>query len=121
MNRKEFLEAVVAEIENIKLNATKEEKDKLNKESFEHFTVSKCIYGQMTGMCDSARAVELTPKSYERTTYRWTLAESKFSDLEFEHGESFTALEKYLYIISPEERFHIIDYIKGETKTLNIH
>lgn len=121
MKRVDFVQLVVAEVENIKLNATDKEKSNLNRDSFRHFTAGGCIYGQLTGTSFSERACELAPKIFENTTNKVHLFDTKFEDLEFEEGCYFTALEKYLYIIPQTERLHILDYIKGDTKTLNIN
>jgi hypothetical protein len=121
MNRSEFVELVVAEVENVKLNATAEEKEKLNRETFIHYSGGGCLYGQLTGFSFSGRAKELTPKTFENITRQGKMFDADFEDLDFQHGGWFTALEKYLYIITQEERLHILDYIKGDVETLTLN
>ena len=45
MKKSEFLLEVKAELDNIKLNATKEEISRLNIEYFIHYETLNCIYG----------------------------------------------------------------------------
>jgi hypothetical protein len=120
MERTEFVQQVIAEVENLKLNATEVEKAKLDRSSLRHYTAGGCIYGQLTGASFSERAHELSPKIYENATGKMKLFDTQYEDLDFSKGVWFTALEKYLYIITQEERIHILDYIKGDTETLNI-
>lgn len=113
--RKEFLKEVKTEIRNIRKNATDEEKGKLDFYSFVCDSSCDCIYGQMTGNCNSKRANILTPKSYKFLTRQPSVV--PFLD----KGKDYTALEKYLLIVKPVTHRKIIDYIKGEITTLKIN
>lgn len=121
MKRPEFIKLVVDEIENVKNKATKEEKSKLDKRTFDKNKIHLCIYGQLTGGCVSKRAQELSPKIFRNYTDLDEKGKGKtFSSHSFESGSYATALEKYLYMATEKQQFNIIDYIKGDTQTLNI-
>lgn len=124
MKKSVFLIAVIAEIKRIKRLATDEEIAKLNFSRFEHWSSCDCIYGQMTGHCDSKRANEIMPKKFadvdaEHSTIHVN-HKYKFSDQSFKKGTYFTALEKYLYMCPKTTHKHIFDFLKGKTKTLVI-
>lgn len=55
----ELIPLVKEEAEKIKQHATPEELAKLDPEEIEGRSPTKCIYGQMTGDCNSKRAIEL--------------------------------------------------------------
>lgn len=57
--KKQFLEDVAKEARALKRHATKEELSWLNVKTFDPKDEELCIYGQITGMCRSKRAVEL--------------------------------------------------------------
>lgn len=59
-------EAVLAEIIAIRKFATDEEKLKLEASHIRPRLATKCVYGQMTGRCDSARSKALISKCCER-------------------------------------------------------
>lgn len=56
MNKEIFLKQVITELKHIKRHATPEELNKLSFITFNKNNPCKCIYGQMTGNCDSTRA-----------------------------------------------------------------
>lgn len=62
----ELKQLVQEEIANLKKYATKEELSKLDFECFNGLSPTSCIYGQMTGYCNNARAVDLIRLSCER-------------------------------------------------------
>lgn len=64
MEKSKFFEEVKAELVHLRDTATQEEIKKLNFSEFDHTVRYACIYGQMTGSCGSARAKQLTPKTY---------------------------------------------------------
>lgn len=117
MKKADFLLEVMAELDNIKAKATKEEIGRLNLESFNPNSPTKCIYGLMTGECFSNRAKELTPKTYD--SIGWG---NSFGRQQFTKGnmECFTALEKYLYMVKEATHAKIIDYLKGSTSVLEL-
>lgn len=59
MNKKEFHKHVKHEIEQLLIYATKEERDKLDFNSLHPRNPCLCIYGLMTGSCNTARSKEL--------------------------------------------------------------
>lgn len=124
MTRDEFIKEVRAEIKRIKKRATANEIDKLSFEDFSTNDVSACIYGQMTGRCDSDRARELMPKKYNDilkiVAYRRPINEKTYTAQSMSKGGNFTALEKYLYMAESDTHEHIFDYLKDGTNRLNI-
>lgn len=120
LTKKTFLEEVRAEIETIKARATKEEIDRLDLQTFHPSRTSNCIYGQMTGDCDSERAVELMAKKYEDIG---ALGSQSFTDLKkwghFEENENFTPLEVYITMKGAKPE-NVIAYLKGEAETLKL-
>lgn len=115
--KEEFLKNVIKEIENIKEKATYEEKENLDFSNFEFDNASKCIYGQMTGDCDSARAVELTPKKHSDIILGQGFKSQEFGGTSEKY---FTDLEMYLFISNDKTHEKIINYIKGFSETLDI-
>lgn len=122
MKKAEFLLEVKAEIDNIKTQATKEELSKLTIEGFDHNHDSKCIYGQMTGDCDSHRAITLAPKVYYNIGDGHTFAKQQFEKKEgdLRGFNYYTALEKYLFMVKKPTHSKIIDYLKGKIDTLEL-
>lgn len=118
MTRKEFLEDVVNEVNHLIDNTTQDEKDMLREKTFNPNIYSNCIYGQMTGDCDSDRAKELIPKKYNDFAgmlYQTEGRRSKnFINTEEIHP-SFTALE--LIIMDQHDiGIHLLRRIKKNKK-----
>tara|TARA_R110002073_G_scaffold222691_2_gene382871 strand:- start:1845 stop:2312 length:468 start_codon:yes stop_codon:yes gene_type:complete len=65
IKKTEFLQAVEAEVHAIKLHATTEEIGRLLSK-FNGEKQTKCVYGQLTGSCESPRAKELMELSCQR-------------------------------------------------------
>lgn len=120
MKKAEFLLEVMAELDNIKLNATKKELSNLNIEKFNHNHNSTCIYGQMTGDCDSRRAVTLAPKVYHNLGDGWSFAKQEFEKREGLTSNYFTALEKYLFMVKKPTHSKIIDYLTGKIDSIKL-
>lgn len=59
---KQLNKLVIKEINNLIIHATKTERRRLNYKYFNPNHTTKCIYGQMTGSCDSERAKQLLNK-----------------------------------------------------------
>lgn len=116
--KKDFLIEVMSEIDRIKSKATKEEISLLNFKSFNHYSSGSCIYGQMTGSCDSRRAEKLMRKSYANISLNLISKKDNFKDQDFQKGCCFTALEKYLYMVGATMHEKIIKYLKGEINEL---
>lgn len=119
MRKALFLIAVRAEIKRIKRLATAEEIDRLDFSKFSHSDVDRCIYGQMTGFYSSNRAKAIMPKSFNEISPGFDDV-TKYKALSFQKGDSFTYMEKYLYVCSPNTRKHIIDFLKDKVKVLCI-
>lgn len=64
--KKQFLDEVRLEIENIKKFSTQKERKRLNFDSFNPTLSHNCIYGQLANSCDSKRAIELIKKCCKR-------------------------------------------------------
>lgn len=59
LTKKRFLNSVLKEVKALKQHATQEEIANLRMDEFNPFDTHSCIYGQLTGSCDSFRAKEL--------------------------------------------------------------
>jgi len=123
MKKLEFLTLVREEIENIKTHATPEEISNLDFNKFNPTIISQCIYGQMTGCCFSDRARELQPKIYNTDltcigdTFRYIkylLVKGEIQDY-----KDYTTLEMYIPMKGAKNK-QIIQYLKGERKTLTL-
>lgn len=117
------------EAEKLKMFATKEEISKLNLSTFEPDDRLNCIYGQMTGNCNSERANELimncAKRIYDTSEARndcfiqCKLGGKPYSVFRFRINEFISPIELIIYrdITSGPK---IINYLKGETKTLTL-
>lgn len=76
--KKQFLDEVTQEIENIKKFTTKQEKQNLNIYYFDPDNKYYCIYGQLTGSCESRRAIELMNKCCKRYCFFYFDIENSF-------------------------------------------
>jgi hypothetical protein len=115
------------EAEKLKGFATKEELSRLSLESLDSDDVRYCIYGQITGHCASARAVELLnlcakPYSlgllkYEPTRKRvFKRKDCYFVPLD----PTYSAIEFFICHADKEALAALIAYLKGETEILDI-
>ena len=123
MEKSVFLKEVKAELDNIKSRATETEIARLNFEAFEHDSRTACIYGQLTGNCDSQRANELQEKTYDRVQAEGECVSptyNPFKKQDFSKGNSYTALEKYLFMVKPVTHGRLIQYLKGEIKSITL-
>src|SRR5687767_8745177 len=66
-------EDVRKEAEALKIHATKEERERLDFSALNSTSVTNCIYGQMTGHCDSERSLYLIGKCAARYTRDYSL------------------------------------------------
>lgn len=119
-----FLQEVKQELDTIKEKATKTEIGNLNFDRFNHNSVSNCIYGQMTGDCDSPRAKELYPKKYD-DVWDESIAvvgeiNRSFKSQSMREGTYLTALEKYLYMTTRNKHNEVIKYLKGEINEIKL-
>ena len=130
-----FFKLVREELDTIKSNATPEEINNLNFDTFDFADSQSCIYGQLTGGCYNDRAKEINPKIYNylvnieydvnRNNLRYSKQGAEFKIHCFEnkndkqlHG--YTGLEKYIFMCDQSKRREIIDYLKDNIPTINI-
>ena len=134
--KKDFMENVKHEVETLKNLATKKEIAKLDFNNLDPNNTDACIYGQMTGHCRSKRALNLISKACATTvkTSDVSLVGSTFNAMKnqingpYENNlmkvgqcviHYFSALEAYILLKGSKNK-HIIEYLKGETKNLNL-
>jgi hypothetical protein len=111
-------EDVQKEAEALRVHATKEERERLDIETLDPANTKLCVYGLLTGDCDSPRAsrlikecapIYITGESDEDGME--TVAEFKsyhYSPIEY-------------YIALPEaNNANLISYLRGETETLEL-
>lgn len=125
---KTLIELVKNEATNLREHASKEQLSKLNINRLNPNNQERCIYGQMTGNCDSKSAVKLMVKCAERV-YTILDSENRF-DRSILNGEPITSkrqfwfspIEKYIYLRrnQPSELKKLVKYLKGETDKLNL-
>lgn len=125
-------ELATGEAKKLKKFATKDEIDNLNLKQLDPADISRCIYGQMTGDCNSRRAQELIGKCC--TQVYDTALVSKNYDINAQlNGKPFEIPgERHTHYQSPIEmliydsnggfsaRKKIIAFLKGETETLSL-
>lgn len=137
----QFLEDVKKEARALRENATKEEIGLLDREEFDPSDLNNCIYGQMTGDCQSERAAELIhlccPRYFENNqnivyeSIEGPLSETNVEkiagiDSAAELRDCRTGWLTYLsaveaYIMTPEANTEgLISYLKGESDTLEL-
>lgn len=112
--KKQFLEDVAKEARALKKHATPEELDKLDFSNLWPNDVTLCVYGQMTGYCDSPRASELIK-----------ICANKFfidSSGDFIYEKEFeefrwSPLERYITHDDAQNK-NLIAFLKGERKDL---
>lgn len=112
-------ELTIREATNLKQHATEVEKEKLTKKFFEPDNISRCIYGQMTGDCDSSRAVKLAKLCIGKVSVAG-LESKRISQTKPRSAYArYSPLEAYIYQYRGSGE-KIIDFIKGETETLDL-
>lgn len=141
ITKEQFLQDVRTEVEALKANATKEEIAKLDIEHFHPDSKQDCIYGQMTGSCESHRAKELMDSACVRVTnstffmgtftfdnlathingeYTGQTWEGESNDERYLRKFSYISmLEMYIFLKGASPK-NIIDYLKGEVETLEL-
>ena len=120
-----FLKMVQEELDSLRKNVTKEELNDLDFKSLDVEQEDCCIYGQMTGRCDSERAKELYPKVFyginkEAVDYWRVVRYFPFSKHSFIEGNNYTALEKYLFMVKEPQHKKVINYLKGELSEIKL-
>lgn len=132
---------VLTEANKIKQFATVEERSMLNFETLNPIKRQHCIYGQMTGDCDSVRAIELIEKCAARfvadssLTYirsegfkriqekingtRVNNLQDKRSSVWGPHIAHSSMIEAYI-LLRDANNEGLIEYIKGESDTVEL-
>lgn len=123
MKKSEFLLEVKQELDIIKEFATKEEIDNLDTRTFNHTSRYLCIYGQMTGNCQSTSARDLYKKTYMKIGSNsieldYVPFKEQVFTLNQVNGGRFTPLEKYLYMVKKPMHKKIIAYLKGDIEEI---
>lgn len=130
---------VKKEAEALRVHATKEELEQLNFNKLFPESIYGCIYGLMTGSCNSKRAVALIESCacrYVKDCNLTEVSEAGFARIQRKVNGSkvdgfsqertgngfifhYSAIEAY--ILLPEARNeNLIAYLKGETETLEL-
>lgn len=130
MKRFKYPALVKTEAKNLRKFATKEELDKLIQEDFNPRHSDNCIYGLLTGNCDSPRAIELikscAPRVYKSGNYvqigdnDWVLSNKlNGSPKKISRVEFWSPIECFIYPNKQKEAaIRLLKYLKGEIKTL---
>jgi hypothetical protein len=116
MTREKLSEMALKEVKHIKKVATQEEIARLDFTTFKHDSVHTCIYGQMTGYCDSERARGIARRSLNTYWENGMIILENISDSQ----ERYTPLELYLYICGKYAQKRIIKFLKGEQKSITL-
>lgn len=132
--KEQFYQDVLTEATALRDLSTPEEKEKLDYIRLLPSNREKCIYGLMTGSCNSPRAIELMqkccPQYFHNETNLDTIdlvlahVDGKDSE-EVSHRSGstviyrFSSIEAYI-LIDDTNRSGLIDYIKGETSAVNL-
>lgn len=139
MKRDLELEAlVIEEAKNIKNYAKKEEIDNLKYDYLAGYSKHDCIYGQMTGDCESERSYRLIHSCCNRVystqntpTGSNTIISSKLNGKPKQLGDYcnraryyVSPIEKFLYLYKRDRNFHstkikkLVKFLKGEIQEL---
>lgn len=128
---KKMWQLAIKEAVKLKKHATKKEISKLDISDFNPDSESRCIYGLMTGHCESERANELILKCCERV-YSNTNSPSRANNklngaptkqIEYSRLSQYTSpIETLIFPrnCGKEAGIRIIRFLKGETRTLTI-
>lgn len=113
--KKQFLEDVAAEATALKEHATAEELAKLDFSNLSANDVARCVYGQMTGYCDSERAsiliMQCAPKLYN------ALYDGQTHPIKDFETFYWSPIEKYI-LGDDAKNANLIAFLKGERKDL---
>ncbi len=140
MKKSEFINEVENEIKMLKIHATKEELNKLNFKTFDPCKKNRCIYGQMTGQCNSERAKELIGKCCKigfdskkssrnilDNVCNFTSVKRSITEYNHQVWENYNSRDYYFlsllegYIgLKDSKNEHIFDYLIGKTEVLNL-
>lgn len=133
-------EDVTKEAQALRVHATKEERERLSLDDLNPSTVTKCIYGLMTGNCFSMRAATLIQKCCKRFFTGKALPDFGEDHTDMDRiniGVNGIVVQNFIkartgvndphysaieaYILLPEARnANLIAYLRGETDTLEL-
>jgi hypothetical protein len=113
--KKQFIEDVKKEAMALKEHATREELGKLDFTILNPNSGHLCVYGQLTGMCDSDRADELIKECAPRLYVHL----DDFVAVPTNNFENFywSPIEKYILDDDAKNK-NLIDYLKGNRNDL---
>ena len=138
----QFHEEVLQEAKNIKQHATPEEISRLDFETLDPTKLKSCIYGQMTGNCDSYRGIELIEKCAIRFVRDSSISYIRIEGFEriqehisgatvhdlynkrpsrFDRGDvsHYSTIESYIFLPYANNA-GLIAFIKGEAETVEL-
>lgn len=121
MITEELKQLVIAEATALRQHATKEELQRLDFTWLDPQSIAYCIYGQMTGNCDSERAIELQNKSTR--PYSSLSVELFYTDAPNFNKRNTECIYSPIevYINQPEANsYALIAFLKGKTDTLTL-
>lgn len=139
ISKEQFIADVRHEVEMLKKHGFKKELAQLDFSHFDYNSPRNCIYGQMTGSCESPRAKSLMTKACVRVTHvaegvdgivgefdeMKDLINGKYTGQPWKHKERFrtynflSMIETYICLHGSKPK-NIIDYLKGEVETLEL-
>jgi|ERR1044072_387937 hypothetical protein len=135
-------EDVRKEAEALKIHATKEERDRLCLSELNPTGVKACIYGLMTGHCDSPRSLELIQQCtarYVRCSALALISQDGFKTIysnvngvtvsnlnkkrptifDTEDISHYSMIEAYI-LLPDANNANLISFLRGETETLEL-
>lgn len=137
--REDLINDVTKEAQALRVHATKEERERLNFAELNPEHINKCIYGQMTGSCNSERGAaliylcacrfikdasltDIQHDGFERIQRKINgntvvnFIKNRTEDLYVTH---YSAIEAYI-LLPDAKNANLISYLKGETETLDL-
>lgn len=144
--KEQFLKDVTHEVTMLKQHATIVELSELNFDTLQPSNTRRCIYGQLTGVCNSKRAKDLMDSCCIKVMDNITLGTIQGVDIDFPtfkiNGEYagqtwstsikfnnmqvkyrmygyLSALEAYI-VTKDAKNEHIIQFLRGEVSELNL-
>lgn len=132
MNKNKLYQLVKKEAENLKVHATQEEIAQLDLEYLEPNYKESCVYGLMTGHCESKRATELIVQCCERVYKAEAARIHATMEVAILNGKPkietrvsyFSPIEVYIGLPGQKvngNNKNLIDFLKGETNTLTFN
>lgn len=132
MNDQTLKKLIVEEAANLRIHATKKEIDNLSYDTLVGCSKTECIYGQMTGNCNSERAYELIKKCASKI-YNHNENEGYYlngkpyipDQLDQRSGFYFSPIELLVYHNKYDstdrsiEVENLVNFLKNKTNTLN--